>query len=413
MTQEMEKKGTELFTCTVSAKPLAAVLGNAASKTKGTINSFFIQVDDTELITMVAVEEKPKDMTEKYEYCICFPAPVENSDLDADTFVCVRTEDAAGAEGAYEALKALGDEPVELVIETTEDTAKITIGDGVLDILLDGTEVEDPLPHPDDYGEDNADLGIRWDPEHARAVELGQSVVMFYSEYHPGYYVTTTLNNHDDPDELFKVRRLIDKDKTPEIEGDSFMAESARRKLKKGAKEIAVPAVEGAQPKTPRPTPSTKKKIVTEEQVREAMMAMDDGKPSPSFVSVTAGTDNTKGTESTGSRAKRRSKNEMRLDKIAEAGDLLLSEQHAEDVREEILKNAVAIVENNGREVVITNDEAEQSLKGTLEAALLTNDRLRQYIQHAQASADTPEVPVETPEDFRKRALALLVSEII
>ena len=188
------------------------------------------------------------------------------------------------------------------------------------------------------------------------------------------------------------------------------MTGSARRQLKKGVKEIAVPAVEDAQPKTPRPTPATKKKLVTEEQVREAMMVMDAEEAPTSFRSVTAGTESP-GTKDKGS--KRRSKNEMRLDKIAEAGALLLTEQHAEDVREEIMRNAVAIVENNGREVVITNDEAEQSLKSTLEAALLTNDRLRQYIQHAQASADTPEAPVETPEDFRKRALALLVSELI
>ena len=269
MNQVVEDVDTVVFTCTVSAKPLAAVFSNAKSKSPGIINPFFIQVDDTELITMVSVEEKPKDMTEEYRYDICFPALVENSDLDADTFVCVRTEDAVGAEGAYEALKALGDEPVELVIETTEDTAKITIGDGVLDILLDGTTTEEPLPHPDDYEEGNADLGIRWDPD-----EIGQSGVMFYSEYYPGYYVTTTLNNHDDPDELFKVRRLIDKNKTPEIEGDSFMAESARRKLKKGAKEIAVPAVEGVLPKTPKPL-YTKKKLVTEDQVREVMMVKD------------------------------------------------------------------------------------------------------------------------------------------
>ena len=362
MNQVVEDVDT-VFTCTVSAKPLAAVFSNAKSKSPGIITPFFIQVDDTELITMVSVEEKPKDMTEEYRYNICFPAPVENSDLDADTFVCVRTEDAAGAEGAYEALKALGDEPVELVIETTEDTAKITIGDGVLDILLDGTTTEVPLPHPDDYEEGNEDLGIRWDPE-----ETLLSVVMFYSEYYPGYYVTTTLNNHDDPDELFKVRRFIDKNKTPEIEGDSFMAESARRKLKKGAKEIAVPAVEGVLPKTPRPTPTTKKKLVTEDQVREAMMVMDaEEKDAAKKAEDIPAADNKAVTESSGVKekgSKRRSRSEVRLDKIEEAKALLYSEKDSEDVCDGILSSAIAIVEHNGREVVIPDGAVRAESRG-------------------------------------------------
>ena len=409
MTQavEEEEEGTEVFTFKVSAEPLSAAFANAFrhAKAPGTIAPLFFQIDDTELVTMVEVTENLEGTLEQYKYNICFPVVVEDSDLDPDTFVCVRIEDASGANGACAPLKALKNKPVEVMIETTHDDAKITIGGGVLDIMLDGTNRVVPPPSPDDYSGSNEDLGIRWDPE-----ETEHSEVLFKSEKHPGYYITTTLNNHDDPDELFKVRQVIDKNTTPEIEGNSFMAESARRKLKKGAKEIAVPAVEDVQPKTPRPTPATKKKLVTEEQVREAMMVMDAEEAPTSFRSVTAGTESP-GTKDKGS--KRRSKNEMRLDKIAEAGALLLTEQHAEDVREEIMRNAVAIVENNGREVVITNDEAEQSLKGTLEAALLTNDRLRQYIQHAPASADTPEAPVETPEDFRKRALALLVSELV
>ena len=407
MNQVVEDVDT-VFTCTVSAKPLAAVFSNAKSKSPGIINPFFIQVDDTELITMVSVEEKPKDMTEEYRYDICFPALVENSDLDADTFVCVRTEDAAGAEGAYEALKALGDEPVELVIETTDFSAKITIGDGVLDIMLDGTTTEVPLPRPDDYEEGNADLGIRWDPD-----EIGQSVVMFYSEYYPGYYVTTTLNNHDDPDELFKVRRFIDKNKTPEIEGDSFMAESARRKLKKGAKEIAVPAVEGVLPKTPRPTPTTKKKLVTEDRVREAMMVMDaEEKDADKKAEDIPAADNKAVTESSGVKekgSKRRSRSEVRLDNIEEAKALLCSEKDSEDVCDGILSSAIAIVEHNGREVVIPEGAAEQSLEGTLEKALYATDQLRQYIQHAKATANVPDVPVETEEEFKKRVIALVL----
>ena len=403
MNQAVEDVDT-VFTCTVSAKPLAAVFSNAKSKSPGIINPFFIQVDDTELITMVSVEEKPKDMTEEYRYDICFPALVENSDLDADTFVCVRTEDAAGAEGAYEALKALGDEPVELVIETTDFSAKITIGDGVLDIMLDGTTTEVPLPHPDDYEEGNEDLGIRWDPD-----EIGQSVVMFYSEYYPGYYVATTLNNHDDPDELFKVRRFIDKNKTPEIEGDSFMAESARRKLKKGAKEIAVPAVEGVLPKTPRPTPATKKKLVTEDQAREAMMVMD---AEIAAAKQDEGADDTGNTESPDTKKKgpkRRSSEEVRIDKIKAAMELLTYEQDNDDVRVSILGHATAICENQGYVIDLSADEAEQSLGGTLEKALSATDQLRQYIQHAKATADVPRVSAETEEEFKKRVIALVL----
>ena len=410
MTQAEEEEGTEVFTFKVSAEPLSAAFSNAFrhAKASGTIAPLFIQIDDTELVTMVEVTEKPEDMVEQYRYNICFPVVVEDSDLDPDTFVCVRIEDASGANGAYETLKALKKKPVEVMIETTAESAKITIGEGVLDIMLDGTNLDDPIPSPDDYSGSNEDLGIRWDPE-----ETEHSEVLFKSEKHPGYYITTTLNNHDDPDELFKVRRFIDKKTTPEIEGNSFMAESARRKLKKGDKEIAIPAVEGAQPKGPKPSKATKKNLVTEEQVREAMMAMDDGKPSPSFVSVTAGTNDRKGTESTGSRARRRSKDEVRIDKITEAIDMLLTEQHAEDVREEIMRNAVAIVENNGRKVVTPNSEVEQSMKGTLEALLLIiEDELRPLAQHALATADVPEAPVETKEEFRKRAIALLISEV-
>jgi len=239
---------------------------------------------------------------------------------------------------------------------------------------------------------------------------------MFKSEYYPGYYITTTLNNHDDPDELFKVRRFIDKKKTPEIEGDSFMAESARRKLKKGAKEIAVPAVEDAPPKTPRPTRATKTKIVTEAQVREAMMVMDAEKAADKKAEDIPAADNKAVKESSGVKekgSKRRSKDQVRLDNIEDAMNMLWLERNAEDVREEILSSAISIVENNGREVVIPDGEAEQSLEGTLEKALSTAERLRQYIQHAQASADVPEAPVETPEDFRKRAIALLISEVV
>jgi len=440
MNQVVEDVNT-VFTCTVSAKPLAAVFSNSKSKSPGIITPFFIQVDDTELITMVAVAEKPKDMTEKYGYNICFPALVENSDLDADTFVCVRTEDAVGAEGAYEALKALGDEPVELRIETTGDNATITIGEGVLDILLDGTNIEEALPHPDDYEEGNEDLGLRWDPE-----ETLISVVMFYSEYYPGYYITTTLKNHDDPDELFKVRRFIDKNTTPEIEGDSFMAESARRVLKKGAKIKAVPAVEGSQPKTPKPKPAGKTTAVkaeyrdgrlekagvdstvirkavedidaydvTEDHVREVVPGMYAETTTAKKAEDTPAADNKAVSGSAGVKekgSKRRSRSEVRLDNIEEAKALLYSEQDSEDVCDGILSSAIAIVEHHGREVVIPDGAAEQSLEGTLEKALDTTDRLRQYIQHAKATADVPDAPVETPEAFRKRAIALLISEV-
>jgi hypothetical protein len=357
---------------------------------------------------MVEVETIPQDMMKKYRYKVCRTTPVSNSDLDEDTFVCARTSDAAGAHGAYEVLRALGDKEVPVVIETTGEAASISIGEGMLDITLDGENLLELLPRPDDYSGINKDLGIRWDTE-----ETEHSEVMFESVHNSGYYIFTTLENYDDPAELFLVRRPFDHDSTPEIEGDSFMAESARRKLKKGAKEIAVPAVEGAQPKTPQPTQATKKKLVTEDQVREAMMVMDAEKAADKKAEDTPATDDTKGTKSTGSKAKRRSKDQVRLDNIADAMNMLWMERDAEDIRKEILSTAVAIVEHNGREVVITDDEAEQSLLGTLNALVLDTDRIRQRAQHALATADVPEAPVETPEDFRKRAIALLISEVV
>lgn len=279
---------------------------------------------------------------------------------------------------------------------------------------------------PENYAEINEEAEVRYDAE-------SPEEILFYSRRVPGYWITTTLNEAGSIKELTTIRAAIESEHAPTIEGDTYIMPKARR----GRKQATVPAgtpesTDTAAGGNTAPPPviapvcvacgdtgknskgdtcvcrKVNTPAVTKAPTPPPIVEKPPATTQPPLASPEAGTqENAPVTEPTtdtptpkgGTEKKppaRRTKEEIRLDKIEKSFKLLTDEQEAEDVVDGLVEFCKGILGSKGYTVekgastdeALTLQETLGALGDDIGNAIGKLTRTKDRILAAQASSE-------------------------
>lgn len=409
----------------VVANALARAFENANRVDKDDNRVLFLQLERNELVTATSLRLNIPGRG-AYVISVCLPKETDSSTLEGTDYLCIQTVSPAKIREGRQVLKALP--PTMLVRLQAEvepannpnmrDLVSVSVwpadspsdpGDADPLLTFPCVKVKDPIIGPLDFSQGSKEEGYLWseDPEDSNYGK--RSEVVFFIDTYPGYYFTTLLKKWGDSEELNQVHSAITQTETKLIEGDTFV--SNQPTTPPPVAPAPPPPAPAPPPQAPAPPPAAQPDQAPSappESPKPTPLQPPMAPPSPETTSappIAPGANPGPPVEEPPKRRnKKRTKEEIRLDKIKAAVAVVMEEKDADDVRELLVGLADFIVSANNMSIDQAATEQEATLQGTLASLEISLRRATELAAHAQNCTEG----LETREQFlAKLATAL------